>query len=47
MQSERLTADEAAQRFSVTVRTIFRITRRCRNAMIDVEGEELPALAAD
>jgi predicted DNA-binding transcriptional regulator YafY len=47
MQSERLTADEAAQRFSVTVRTIFRITRRCRDAMMDVEGEELLALAAD
>jgi len=29
------------------VRTIFRITRRCRDVMMDVEGEELLALAAD
>lgn len=47
MQSERLTADEAAQRFSVTVRTIFRITRRCRDAMMETGGEELLSLAAD
>ena len=47
MQAESLTADEAAQRFSVTVRTIFRITRRCRDAMMEVDGEELLALAAD
>ena len=47
MQSERLTADEAAQRFSVTVRTIFRITRRCRDAIMEADGEELLALAAD
>ena len=47
MQSERLTADEAAQRFSVTVRTIFRITHRCRDAIMEADGEELLALAAD
>ena len=47
MQFERLTADEAAQRFSVTVRTIFRITRRFRDAIMEADGEESLALAAD
>jgi len=47
MQSESLTAEEAAQRFSVTVRTIFRITRRCREAVQEVDQEELLAFAAD
>ena len=32
MRLENLTVDEAAERFSVTVRTIFRIMRRCREA---------------
>lgn len=47
MQSESLTAEEAAQRFSVTVRTIFRIARRCREAVQEVDQEELLAFAAD
>ena len=47
MQSEALTVEEAADRFSVTVRTIFRIMRRCREAMTELGGAELPALAAD
>ncbi len=47
MQSESLTAEAAAQRFSVTVRTIFRITRRCREAVQEVGQEELLAFAAD
>ena len=47
MQSESLTAEAAAQRFSVTVRTIFRITRRCREAVQEVDQEELLAFAAD
>ena len=47
MQLEGLTADEAAERFSVTVRTIFRIMRRCREAASEVDSEELQAFAAD
>jgi len=43
-----LTVDEAADHFSVTVRTIFRIMRRCREAeMLDGEEQELLAFAAD
>ena len=47
MQMEGLTADEAAERFSVTVRTIFRIMRRCREAILEVDEEEPQAFAAD
>jgi len=47
MQSDNLTVDEAAERFSVTVRTIFRIMRRCREAPPELEEQELGALAAD
>ena len=46
MQSENLTVDEAAERFSVTVRTIFRIMRRCREAPTELEEQELGVLAA-
>ena len=47
MQSENLTVDEAAERFSVTVRTIFRIMRRCREVSPELEEQEWGALAAD
>jgi len=47
MQLENLTVDQAAERFSVTVRTIFRIMRRCREAQPELEEQELGALAAD
>ncbi len=47
IQREDLTADQAADRFSVTVRTIFRIMRRCREAVSEVDSEELQAFAAD
>ena len=49
MQLEELTVEEAAERFLVTVRTIFRIMRRCREASEDAGGEELEvfSLAAD
>ena len=47
MRLENLTVEEAAARFSVTVRTIFRIMRRCREAMPTLEEPELGALAAD
>ena len=46
MRSESLTAEEAAERFSVTVRTIFRIMRRCRDAGEELEEEELEVFAA-
>ncbi len=45
MQSENLTVDEAAERFSVTVRTIFRIMRRCREAPAELEEQEFLAAA--
>ena len=47
IQQDDLTVDEAAERFSVTVRTIFRIMQRCREASSEVESEELLAFAAD
>ena len=49
MYQENLTVEETAARFSVTVRTIFRIIRRCRDAgMPDFMGQQdLMAFAAD
>ena len=47
IRSEDLTAEQAAERFSVTVRTIFRIMQRCREAGYGMELDALPALAAD
>ena len=47
MQLEGLTVERTAERFSVTVRTIFRIMRRCREAEGGLDGEELHAFAAD
>jgi len=47
---ESLTIEEAAERFSVTERTIFRILRRCRDGMPEMgnlETRELQAFAAD
>ncbi len=46
IQREDLTADQAADRFSVTVRTVFRIMRRCRDAGEELGEEELEAFAA-
>ncbi len=48
MQSENLSVEAAAERFSVTVRTIFRIMQRCKNAAGEGRGtgRELPARAA-
>ncbi len=49
MQMEQLTVEETAERFSVTVRTIFRIMRRCRESSGSLVDQELEAfsLAAD
>ena len=46
MVREDLSTDQAAERFSVTVRTIFRIMRRCREAGDELQEEELAAFAA-
>ena len=45
MQSEDLTVEEAAARFSVTVRTVFRIMRRCREAAPDLDYLALQVFA--
>ena len=47
MQAESLSVEEAAERFSVTVRTVFRMMRRCREAETDLDGVALAAFAAD
>lgn len=47
MQSEGLNVEEAADRFSVTVRTVFRIMRRCRNAGSELDSAQVQAFAAD
>ena len=46
MQQDDLTVEDAAERFSVTVRTIFRIMRRCRDATV-INQDELVAFAGD
>jgi len=46
IQQESLSMEEAAERFSVTVRTVFRILQRCRNALGTVDGQQLEAFAA-
>ncbi len=47
IQQEDLSVEEAAERFEVTQRTIFRIIHRCRQASLRVEDEELLLFAAD
>ena len=47
MQAESLSVEEAAERFSVTVRTVFRMMRRCREAETDLDAMALAAFAAD
>ena len=46
MVREDLTTDQAAERFSVSVRTIFRIMRRCQEAGEELGEEELEAFAS-
>ena len=47
MQQESLTIEETAERFSVTVRTVFRIIQRCREATMQgaATGEGSPLAA--
>ena len=47
MRSEGLSVEEVAEHFSVTVRTVFRIMRRCREAAGEVDVTALEAFAAD
>ena len=47
MQRERLTAEAAAERFSLTTRTIFRIMARCREYTRAERGSEAMAHPAD
>ncbi len=46
IHSEGLSTREAAERFSVTPRTIFRILNRCRGAMQDLTPEEAAVFAS-
>ena len=46
IHSEGLTIKEAAQRFSVTPRTIFRILNRSRRAMLELTPEEAAVFAS-
>ncbi len=46
INQERLSVEEAAERFSVTVRTVFRILQRCRAALSESDGQAAGALAA-
>ena len=46
IQQESLSIEEAAERFSVTVRTIFRTLQRCREALAEPEGLAIGAYAA-
>lgn len=46
IQLESLSMEEAAARFSVTVRTVFRILQRCREALATVDRQSLAARAA-
>ena len=46
IHSKGLSIEEAAQRYSVTRRTIFRILNRCRQAMLELTPEEVAAFAS-
>ncbi len=46
IRGEGLSAQEAALRFSVTTRTIFRILNRCKHAMHELTPEEAAVFAS-
>ena len=46
IERDRLSMEEAAERFSITVRTVFRILQRCRAALTESGAQEMGALAA-
>ena len=45
MQQESLTVEEAAERFGITKRTVFRILQRCREATIQGTADDRGLLA--
>ena len=45
MEQESLTVDQTAERFGITVRTVFRILQRCREARGQA-GQDLASLLA-
>ena len=47
MKNENLTVEQTADKFSVTVRTIFRIMRRCREDVeVNISQDEIHLFAA-
>ena len=46
IQQESLSMEEAAERFSVTVRTVFRTLQRCRKALTAMDDHGSAAFAA-
>lgn len=46
IQQDRLSMEEAAERYSVTVRTVFRILQRCREALSGTDTQHFGAFAA-
>ena len=46
MRQERLTVEEAAERFGITRRTVFRVLQRCREATIRGAADGNGVLAA-
>ena len=46
IHSEGLTIPEAAERFSVTERTVFRVLRRCHDAMQELTPAEAAVFAS-
>ena len=46
IQNEGLTVPEAAERFSITERTVFRVLRRCQDAMRELTPAEAAVFAS-
>ena len=46
IHGEGLSIAQAAQRFSITPRTVFRVLRRCRYAMCELTPEEAAVFAS-
>ena len=45
IQNEELSVSEAAARFRITKRTVFRILKRCRHAMQELSPSEIDVFA--
>ena len=46
IREEGLSIAEAAERFAITTRTVFRVLRRCRNAMRELSPAEIEVFVA-